>query len=403
MDVLLVCNKSPWPPSEGGPIAMNAMVAGLLEAGHNVKVLAINSNKYQVDIDSIPLDYKSKTDIELVYIDLKVRVIPAFLNLFSSKSLHVERFITTNFANALEKILLRQKFDIIQLESLFIAPYIPLIRKLSAAPILLRAHNIEHLIWQRLQTGTKNPFKRWYFKHLTNTLRSFELDTLSKVDGVIAITPKDAQYFKKHLSEKHVISIPFGIQPEVIEKYTRRINTIVEPTAIFHLGSMNWLPNQEGILWFIENVWPEISTKHKGLTLHLAGRNMPDNIRKLSSESIIIDGEVPDAIDYMHRFQIMAVPLLSGSGIRIKIVEGMMAGCAVVTTTIGAEGINYTNGRHLLIADSASDFKSALNKLITDAEYTSNMGKEAAQFVAHNHNNAILINNLLTFYKQYPQ
>lgn len=382
---------------------MNAMVAGLLEAGHNVKVLAINSNKYQVDIDSIPLDYKNKTGIELVYIDLKVKVLPAFLNLFSSKSLHVQRFISKDFANTLEKILQRQRFDIVQLESLFIAPYIPLIRRLSSAPILLRAHNIEHLIWHRLQTGTRNPVKKWYLKHLTNTLHTFELDALGKVDGVIAITPKDAQYFKKHLKEEKVISIPFGIQPEVIEKYTRRINTIVEPTAIFHLGSMNWLPNQEGILWFIENVWPEISTKHKGLILHLAGRNMPDNIRKLNSESIIIDGEVPDAIDYMHRFQIMAVPLLSGSGIRIKIIEGMMAGCAVVTTTIGAEGINYTNGRHLLIADSASDFKSALNKLITEAEYTSNMGKEAAQFVAHNHNNAILINDLLTFYKQYLQ
>ena len=380
---------------------MNAMVEGLLEAGHNVKVLAINSNKYKVDIGSIPLDYKSKTDIELVYIDLKVRVIPAILNLFSTKSLHVQRFISNDFANTLEKILQRQKFDIIQLESLFIAPYIPLIRRLSAAPILLRAHNIEHLIWQRLQNGTKNPVKRRYLKHLTNTLRSFELDTLGKVNGVIAITPKDARYFKNHLKDEHVISIPFGIQPGVIEKYTRRNSAHSETSAIFHLGSMNWLPNQEGILWFIEKVWPEISTKNKNLTLHLAGRNMPDNFKRLSSQRIIIDGEVPDAIDYMHRFQIMAVPLLSGSGIRIKIIEGMMAGCAVVTTTIGAEGINYTNGRHLLIADSASDFISALHKLINDAEYALNLGKEAAHFVAHNHNNAILINDLLTFYKQY--
>jgi len=400
MNILLVCNKSPWPPSEGGPIAMNAMVEGLLEAGHQVKVLAINSNKYHVASDSIPATYKNNTNIELVYIDLKVKVLPAFLNLFSSESLHVKRFITKDFSIVLDRILRQYEFDIIQLESLFITPYIPLIRKLSKAPILLRAHNIEHLIWQRLQLGTKNPFKRWYLKHLARTLRDYELDILGKVDGVIAITPKDAQFFTKHLPADKVIAIPFGIQPGVIEKYNRGNNTSTEESAIFHLGSMNWMPNQEGILWFLENVWPEISTTHKNLTLHLAGRNMPERISRFRSERIIIDGKVPDAIHYMHRFQIMVVPLLSGSGIRIKIIEGMMAGCAIVTTSIGAEGINYTPGKHLMIADSAGDFINAVNKLLKDPEYALNMGGEASQFVVHQHNNATLIKELVTFYKQ---
>lgn len=379
---------------------MNAMVEGLLEAGHSVKVLAINSNKYRVDVESIPVDYKYNTNIELVYIDLKVKVIPAILNLFSSESLHVQRFITKDFANALEKILQEQKFDIIQLESLFIAPYISLIRKLSKATVLLRAHNIEHLIWRRLQLGTKNPVKRWYLKHLADTLRNYELNILGKVDGVIAITPKDAQFFKKHLPAEKVISIPFGIQPGVIKKYSRSNNPQADSNAIFHLGSMNWLPNQEGILWFIEHVWPEISVTHQHLSLHLAGRSMPERISRFESDRIVIDGEVPDAINYMHRFRIMVVPLLSGSGIRIKIIEGMMAGCAIVTTSIGAEGINYSAGKHLLIADTAAEFINAVDRLLTDSEYASNMGNEASQFVARQHNNAILIKELVSFYTQ---
>ena len=147
LNILFICNKSPWPPHEGGPIAMNNLIEGVVAAGHKVKVLAINTNKYNVDISDIPEDYKKQTNIELVYIDLSLKPIPAFLNLFTGKSYHVERFISDNFREKLKEVLLNQKFDIVQIETLFMSPYIDTIREFSKAPIVLRAHNIEYLIW----------------------------------------------------------------------------------------------------------------------------------------------------------------------------------------------------------------------------------------------------------------
>ena len=146
MKILLLCNKSPYPPKEGGPIAMNSIIEGLINANNQVKVLAINTNKYFTDIEKIPSDYRKKTNIEAVYIDLSIKPLDAFFNLFTNKSYHVERFITKDFENKLIEILKNEKFDIIQFETLYITPYIKTISKYSKAKIVLRSHNIEHLI-----------------------------------------------------------------------------------------------------------------------------------------------------------------------------------------------------------------------------------------------------------------
>lgn len=157
MKVLFLCNKSPFPAREGGPIAMNSLIEGMIQAGHQVKVLAVNSYKYNVSLEEIPEEYKAKTGLELVFLDLKIKPLDAFLNLFSGSSYHVERFISPIFRKKLVAILQHHQFDVVQLETLFMVPYVGEIRKYSKAKIVLRAHNIEHLIWKRLsqQTGDR--------------------------------------------------------------------------------------------------------------------------------------------------------------------------------------------------------------------------------------------------------
>lgn len=398
MNILLICNKSPWPPKEGGPIAMNAMVEGLLNAGHHVKILAINSDKYNVKLDSIPENYRKNTQIELVYIDLRIKLIPALQNLFTSKSYHVERFISHEFSSALIRILKNEEFDVIQLESLFVTPYISLLRKYSKGLIILRAHNIEHLIWERLYQGEANVARRWYLKHLSRTLKKYEIDAIKKVDGVVAITNKDAEFFTSVISKDKVLAIPFGIQPEVINNFKREAEKTFNKNTLFHLGSMNWMPNVEGIIWFLKEVWPDVSRFNPNLVLHLAGREMPENIRSYGSERVFIDGEIENAINYMHEYKVMIVPLFSGSGIRIKIIEGMLAQCAIITTTIGAEGINYIDGKHLLIADTKMEFIDIINRLIQNKDKIYELGTEASEFVSKHHNNAVLIEQLESFY-----
>ncbi|MDI6814375.1 MAG: UbiD family decarboxylase, partial [Desulfitobacteriaceae bacterium] len=183
----------------------------MVEQGHSVKVLTVSSYKYPFDPSEIPVDYLESTLIEAVEVDLHVRPLPAFLNLFTRKSYHVERFINKSFRKRLIRILSEQEFDIVQLETVFMAPYIPDIRKHSRAKIVLRAHNIEHLIWKRIHDNTRWVPKKAYLRHLWKTLKNFELSTLSRVDGIAAITKKDANFFRQYAGTVPVIDVSFGV------------------------------------------------------------------------------------------------------------------------------------------------------------------------------------------------
>ena len=161
---------------------------------------------------------------------------------------------------------------------------------------------------------------------------------------------------------------------------------------------MNWFPNEESIKWLITEVWPEVNKRMPDIELHLAGRYMPPWLLKLSKPNITVDGEVPDVWEYMQKFSIMVVPLFSGSGIRIKIVEAMAAGKAIITTAIGAEGINYENGQHLIIAKDAKSFTDAIIKLCNDKNLRDTLGKNARMLIAKEHDNNMLMKKLTDFY-----
>ena len=399
MKILMLCNKSPWPKREGGPIAMHAMISGLLRAGHSVKVLAANTNKYTVDPASIPADFIENTGIEFVDIDLSLSVWGALYNFLAGKSYHVSRFHTKAFEQKIIEVLRKESYDIIQLEMLQMATYLDIIRKYSKAPVVLRAHNIEHKIWQRIAENCSNPFKRIYLNHLYRSLRRFEISVLNKMDGIVAITPVDARNLDRLSHSTNIISIPFGINLDTLPENP------VQPAepSLFHIGTMNWYPNEESIRWLITEVWPKVSQRLPQIELHLAGRYMPDWLQKLSVPRIIVDGEVPDVWEYMQRFSIMVVPLFSGSGIRIKIVEAMAAGKAIITTAIGAEGINYENGQHLIIAKDARSFTEAVVKVCNDKQLRDSLGKNARLLIAKEHDNKKLMQKLTGFYNELLQ
>jgi len=397
MNILILCNKSPYPPREGGPIAMNTIIEGLISAGHKVKVLAINSNKYGVDLKDIPEEYRQKTQIETVYINLAVKPLGAFLNLFTGKSYHVERFISKAFEQKIIEILQNNKFDIVQLETLYISPYIETIRKYSKAKIILRSHNIEHLIWKRVAEITKNPLKSWYLQHLSRTLKTYELGVLNLYDGIATITKKDGDYFLKHGCKIPVIAIPFGIN---LENFKENPGIKAEFPSLFHIGAMNWMPNEEGIKWFIEKVWPQVNREFPALKCYLAGREMPDWLTNLKTNNLEVVGEVDDAFEFIYSKAIEIVPLFSGSGIRIKIIEAMAAERAIISTSIGAEGINIENGKNILIADTPEEFFKCIKKCVSNEVFCRELGQNARQLVVRDHSNQQLILKLEKFYHQ---
>jgi len=396
MKILFLCNKSPFPPKEGGPMAMNAIIDGLAKAGHEVKVLALNTNKYFTKSEDIPDSYKKKTNIEFVYTDLSIKPIHAFLNLFSSKSYHVERFITTAIKEKIIDILKSREFDIVQLELLYMTPYIPVIKQYSKAAIILRSHNIEHLIWERLTEKTKNPLKKKYLSQLTRKLKNYELSSLNDYDGIATISSKDADFFIRAGCNIPLTHIPFGVD---ISDYTIT-KTSVEFPSLFHLGAMNWPPNEEGIKWFLEKSWMKIHERLPHLKFYLAGRMMPQWLLDLKLPNVEVIGEVDDASRFILSKAVMVVPLFSGSGIRIKIIEGMALGKTIISTTIGAEGLNYSNNKDILIADTTDEFVKAVEKAIISQKFCNDMGANARLLIETHHNNEKIIQKLVAFYHQ---
>ena len=395
MNILMLCNKSPFPPSEGGPMAMNSIVNGLLNAGHKVKILAVNSEKYHIKEKDIPKEYREKTGIELVNVDLRIKPIEAFKNLFSDESYHVKRFISTDFTNKLIEILKKDKYDIIQLEMVYMAPYIQTIREHSNAKIVLRAHNVEHLIWDRIAKKTKFTPKRWYINHLVNTLKKYELDVINQVDGIAAITYRDAAFFRGETAIP-VIDIPYGVNPDDFKPHFE----VREKPTLYHIGSMNWMPNEEGISWFLNKIWDKLSKREPELSLYLAGRHMPKWLMKLKKKNVNVIGEVADAKEFIRNHDIAIVPLLSGSGIRIKIIESMAMGRTVITTMIGAEGIQYSEHENIIIADTPAKMTEVICKIIKDPNEAQRIGHNARKLVEEVYDNKKIIERLIIFYDE---
>lgn len=374
---------------------MNSIITGLLEAGHQVKVLAINSEKFNVKESDIPEEYKKKTGIELIDVDLSIKPLKAFVNLFSRKSYHVERFISKEFKERLSVVLEKEQFDVVQLEMLYMTPYVETIRKHSKAMIVLRAHNVEHKIWERIAKETGFFVKRWYINHLARTLKEYELSALETVDGIAAITRKDAAFFRKYCS-KPIIDIPYGVYPE---EFTPKYEIEGKP-KFYHIGSMNWMPNEEGIRWFIDEVLPKTVEKVCDFVYHLAGRNMPEWLKELKDPHVDVIGEVPDAKEFVANHDVAIVPLLSGSGIRIKIIESMAMGKTVITTRVGAEGILYDEEVNLIIAENKAKMVEAIRSINENPEIAVKIGKEARKLIESTYDNRKIITRLLMFYEQ---
>lgn len=399
MNILQIYNKIPIPPKDGGSIAVYGLSECFVKLGHSVHLAALNTNKHYVNIDSLQ-DLIPK-NLKIFYFDINTNIKPLrvlFNLLFSSLPYNAERFLSEGFNNILFDLLNKYEYDIIQIEGLYMLQYIQTIRNYSNAKISYRAHNVENEIWLNTLESEKNPIKRYYLKKLYNRIYKLEKDYINTYDLLVPITEKDAEYFKKEGNDKLVHTSPTGLD---FSKY-RCTDKKLDKFKFFHLGSLDWIPNQEGLLWFLNNIWPEIATKYKNATFTIAGRNAPDSfVEKITKyQNVIFNGEVDNAIEFMHDHTIMIVPLFSGSGMRIKIIEGLASGSIIITTSKGVEGIPAQNRKHLFIVNTVSDFLECIDQIVSDNFDLKEISNNAQQFISNNFDNFAVSKSLLEFYEE---
>lgn len=397
MKILQLCHKPPFPPVDGGAIAMNNITQGLLNMNHEVKVITVSTKKHPLNVSSLPDDYKMKTGIEGVYIDTTIKRKDAFFNLFSKRSYNIERFICDELSDKIEATLRENPFDLVIIEGMFVAPYLKVIRNNFKGKIVLRTHNVEFKIWERMSANSSNPIKKNYLKLLAKRLKEFELKSFNRVDGICAMTQIDSEDISKLCPGVPIGTFPSGYQ---VEDGETTCNDIKEEKALFHIASMDWQPNQEAVDWFLSEVWPLVISKNKQAKIYLAGREMPSRYKKMNMPGVDVVGEVAVAREFYASKKIMVVPLLSGSGMRIKIIEGMAIGKTIVSTSIGAEGIHVTHGENILIADTAARFAGEILKVLADDKYCDQLSKNAQQLIAKEYNNDVVCGKLMQFVEQ---
>jgi len=398
MKILIITNKVPYPPKDGGSIATWNLAKSLVENACEVDMLAMNTLKHHIVIEAIKPFTDKYLRLFTVEVDTSISVWSAFTNLFFSHlPYNAQRFINKQFRNKLTELLISNRYDIIQLEGLYLSPYISTIRKLSNALISMRSHNVEHEIWQRTAALTPQFLKKKYFNLIRCRLRKMEICNLSENDLLVPITERDASIFERLGNIKPTQVCSTGI---CMDNYPApNFSELIYP-SLFHIGALDWSPNQDGLLWFFENIWQKLLQKHPNLIFHLAGRNAPsDFIKKLNIKNIVFHGEVNSVSEFIHNKSVMVVPLLSGSGMRVKIVEGMAYGKCIVSTSIGVEGINALNNKHLLIADSPAEFENAIERAISSFNFYKEIAQSARNFVAENFDNKKMAAQLVHFYQ----
>ena len=372
---------------------MFGITKGLTEQAHDVTVLAINTPKH-FQKDTV---LNGIAQLITVFIDTRISLFGAFINLFKPIPYILERFISKDFENKLREVLTNQKFDVIHFEGTYTARYIDVVSTCTNTPTVFRSHNLEYLIWDRLAKVETNPLKAFYYRFTSKGLKKFEKEYLNKFNLVLAITPEDGARMKSLGVTSAVEFLPAGVDPE---RFPIKTAGLPEEKTCFILSALDWIPNQQGLYWFLEKVWPEVIKNVPDITLHIAGKGTPDKIFSLSSPQLKVHGFVEDASDFMQKYDLMLVPLLSGGGMRLKIIEGMAVKKVIVSTAVGAEGIDCTDGKNILICEKPEDWVKTIVKYFKERSGFAELGENASLLIREKYYNNKVIEKLVSFYLQ---
>ncbi|MDN3583496.1 glycosyltransferase family 4 protein [Mucilaginibacter flavus] len=395
MKILILTHRVPFPQNGGYAIVVCNTIKGLIVLGHDVSLVSLDAQTYGGGSHERD-ELQDKIQYTSYKINISVSMVDAMVNLFRKKSNNVDRFYDPEFEKLLVRELKRDDYDIIQFEGLFVTPYLAAVRKVSKAKLIYRSHNIEHQVWERLAEQKSDLFKKWYLRMVAKRIKDYELQQLNNFDAIAVFTAEDKATIISYGTTIPVEIIPVGID---LTTYKPDFSKTEFP-SLFFLGSLDWLPNREGIEWFIDNFHKDLTEGDLRVKFYVAGHNIPERFDDYEvMGKIFIQGEVDDAFEFVNSKAIMIVPLLSSGGMRVKIVEGMAMQKCIISTSLGAEGINFTNGENILIANDQDEFYQAIERCITDEDFCKSVGLNARKLVERQHDVNKVAKELVEFYE----
>lgn len=395
MKILHLCNKVPYPAQDGSSIAMRSMAEALRQQNVELTIWALNTKKHRVSAKKIQNALPPGLSFRSFAVDTSIYWLGLLRNLITGDPYHVSRFYQPPMARALKLALKQQHYDRIILEGLNMTVYLPLLRQCSSARLVYRAHNVEHAIWQGHLHTEKQFLRRFYLKEQVRRLKHYEEQTWRSVDEILFITAEDQVQAQKSSAElPPSLVVPCGLN---LDEYATLEEK--EPEAdLSYLAAFDWPPNQAGLEWFMEEVWPLVREERPKASFLLGGRHLPAHFYAWAEQGLQFYENVPDVAQFLARGRMSPVPLLAGSGMRIKVLENMALGRPMVSTHLGAEGFSCTSGQEILLADAPKAFAKAILLLLENAELRKKLALAARRKVEEAYSNEQLGKRLLSFF-----
>ncbi|HEX6313506.1 MAG TPA: glycosyltransferase, partial [Gemmatimonadaceae bacterium] len=364
MHILWLKTELLHPIDKGGRIRTYQMLRAL-KRDHHVTYLTLDNGRAAPDAAERALEYCHEL-IRVPFAEAPRRS-PRFwgellANLVSRLPYAVQKYRSSAMRREVERAVSALNVDVLVCDFLFPSQNVP--DGLPCRTVLFQ-HNVEAMIWQRHVEVQRNPLAHAYFREQWRRMRRFEGEECRRFDQVIAVSASDAEAIEREYGVPGVGAVPTGVDTAFFAPSGR---VSPEPHNLVFTGAMDWMPNEDGIRWFVSDVLPLVQQRVPDVTLTVVGRNPPPAIRALAERDarVRVTGTVPDVRPYLERATVVTVPLRVGGGTRLKIYEALAMERPLVTTTIGAEGLPLEAGRHIRVADGSAAFAQALVDLLSD-------------------------------------
>lgn len=316
--------------------------------------------------------------------------------------LTVLNYFEPRLASQIEEIIDKGGFDAVQLEGVHMAEYVPVIRSRSIK-ILADWHNIESELMSRYSENTTNWLKRVAARRTVTLLCRTELQFLESCQAHTVTSRREQEKLIARCPSAWIHVLPNGVDVQYysvaeIAKVLPNAGVTAFNRSLLFVGSMDYHANIDAVSWFVRDIWPEFARKYPDLKFVIVGRDPAPEVRNLQSDRILVTGTVEDVRPYYAAAQAVIVPLRVGSGTRLKILEAMAAGVPIVSTRLGAEGIDVTHNVHLLIADNESELISSIDRFLSSPEIRNRLIQAARDRVISRYDWSVIGKELYSLY-----
>jgi len=377
LNVVIVASELPYPPTAGNRIR-TLNLALRLAPRHRITFIA-HSNDDTAEASR----FLHEHGIEAILVDriIPVKSGPRFyarlaVNLACPVPYSVASHSSQALRQAVQSHARRHRIDVWQVEAIML---VDALADLESCPKVIIAHNVESLIWQRYFEAAVNPLKRWYIKQQWRKFERFERRAFAAATRVVAVSEQDATLIRDRFGGRDVDVVDNGIDRD----YFEAVQPDPDPRTILFLGSLDWRPNLDAVGLLLDRIFPGVRAADPSARLCLVGRKPPEALvrRVQGFAGVELHADVPDVRPYLARSGVMVVPLRIGGGSRLKILEAVAAGLPVISTRVGAEGLELVPGVNYIAADEPQAMTDALVAWIRDPRPARAMAEGSRTFV----------------------